>query len=233
VSENEKKSGEQASNEAVAEATSTLKSMVMFVWDLGKVLFIAIALVFFVIRPFLLEPFVVSGKSMYPNFDDKDYLIIEKLSYRFGVPQRGDVLVFKYPLDPEQYFIKRIIGLPGEQVAVRDAVIALGMFKEGANWIWADRSMIVGIRESLVEIMQIIGRLFRDAVGKTHVEVIQLLPFALDQTHDDFKDNLNNYMKAIFASLILENILHPVQIKFKEENKSEKSDGELKIVVEQ
>jgi signal peptidase I len=156
VSENEKKSGEQASNEAVAEATSTLKSMVMFVWDLGKVLFIAIALVFFVIRPFLLEPFVVSGKSMYPNFDDKDYLIIEKLSYRFGVPQRGDVLVFKYPLDPEQYFIKRIIGLPGEQVAVRDGRVYVYNLQHPNGELLDEKFLPQqGVTASRVEVMQI------------------------------------------------------------------------------
>jgi superfamily II DNA or RNA helicase len=95
-----------------------------------------------------------------------------------------------------------------------DAVIALGMFKEGANWIWAERSIIVGARASLVDVVQIIGRLFRDAEGKENVSVIQLLPFSLDQKNEEeFEFNLNNYLKAIFASLILENILRPVQIK--------------------
>lgn len=94
-----------------------------------------------------------------------------------------------------------------------DAIIALGMFKEGANWIWADRSIIIGARSSLVDVIQMVGRLFRDAKGKKHVEVIQLLPFSLDQTNEDeFRENLNNYLKAIYASLILENILHPVRI---------------------
>lgn len=93
-----------------------------------------------------------------------------------------------------------------------DVIIALGMFKEGANWIWADRSIIVGVRESLVDVVQMMGRLFRDAKDKRHVEVIQLLPFSLDQQNDNFRDNLNNYLKAIYASLILEDILNPVKI---------------------
>lgn len=104
----------------IEDATSTLKSLVMFVWDLGKVLVGAVVLVFFVIRPFFMEPFVVSGQSMYPNFDNKDYLIIEKLSYRFGEPKRGDVVVFKYPQNPDQYFIKRIIALPGETITIKN-----------------------------------------------------------------------------------------------------------------
>lgn len=93
-----------------------------------------------------------------------------------------------------------------------DSIIALGMFKEGANWIWADRSIIVGARASLVDVVQMMGRLFRDAIGKEHVEVIQLLPFSLDQQSDTFRDNLNNYLKAVYASLILEDILNPVKI---------------------
>ena len=93
-----------------------------------------------------------------------------------------------------------------------DGIIALGMFKEGANWIWADRSIIVGARASLVDVVQMMGRLFRDAAGKEHVEVIQLLPFSLDQQSDTFRDNLNNYLKAVYASLILEDILNPVKI---------------------
>ena len=93
-----------------------------------------------------------------------------------------------------------------------DVIIALGMFKEGANWIWADRSIIVGVRDSLVDVVQMMGRLFRDAKNKRHVEVIQLLPFSLDQTSDSFRDNLNNYLKAIFASLILEDVFNSVKI---------------------
>lgn len=93
-----------------------------------------------------------------------------------------------------------------------DSIIALGMFKEGANWIWADRSIIVGARASLVDVVQMMGRLFRDATGKEHVEIIQLLPFSLDQQSDSFRDNLNNYLKAVYASLILEDILNPVKI---------------------
>lgn len=110
-----------------------------------------------------------------------------------------------------------------------DAILALGMFKEGANWIWADRSIIVGARSSLVDVIQMIGRLFRDADGKSHVEVIQLLPFSLDQQDEEkFRENLNNYLKAIFASLILENIFNPVKIKMPKEKRKEESDGNAK-----
>lgn len=98
--------------------------------------------------------------------------------------------------------------------AALDVIIALGMFKEGADWPYADRCIIVGTRSSLLDVFQMIGRPFRDAENKKHVELIQLLPFSLDQQDDDsFRENLNNYLKAIYASLILENILNPVKIK--------------------
>lgn len=106
--------------------------------------------------------------------------------------------------------------LNGSAIENRDAldvIITLGMFKEGANWIFADRCVIVGPRSSLVDSIQMIGRLLRDTEGKTHVEVIQLLPFSLDPYREDYLDNLNNYLKAIFAALILKDILKPIKIK--------------------
>lgn len=96
------------------------------------------------------------------------------------------------------------------------------MFKEGADWIWADRIIIVGVRGSFGDVVQMMGRAFRDVKDKHHVEVVQLLPFALDQQDDNFSDNLNNYLKAIYASLILEDILSPVKIVIPFSNNSDK-----------
>lgn len=94
-----------------------------------------------------------------------------------------------------------------------DVIIALGMFKEGANWRWADCEVIIGRRGSLTEIIQMIGRLFRDAVGKNHVEVYQLLPFALDQVDKTVaRENLNGYLTAILLSMLLENVVDPVPV---------------------
>lgn len=64
------------------------------------------------------QPHKVSGSSMFPNFKDGDYIITDKLTYKFGIPERGDVVVFKNPKDLSQDFIKRIIGLPGERVKI-------------------------------------------------------------------------------------------------------------------
>jgi len=70
------------------------------------------------IRYFLVQPFYVKGASMEPNFEDKQYLIIDEITYRVREPKRGEICVFRYPNDPSQFFIKRIIGLPGETVTV-------------------------------------------------------------------------------------------------------------------
>ena len=88
-----------------------------FLWELVRVILVAIVLMF-AVRIFVAEPFVVSGSSMVPNFHNREYLVVDKISYRFHEPSRGDVIVFRYPKDTTQYFIKRIVGLPGEKVKI-------------------------------------------------------------------------------------------------------------------
>ena len=95
-----------------------------FVWDLVKFTVGALIIVF-VIRTFVAQPFIVSGLSMYPTFNDKNYLVIDELSYRFVAPARGDVLVFRYPNDPSIFYIKRIIGLPGEKLTSVNGIITV------------------------------------------------------------------------------------------------------------
>lgn len=93
-----------------------------FVWDLVKVLVISMVIIV-PIKYYVAQPFIVSGSSMVPTFRDGEYLIIDQLSYRTSEPQRGDIVVFKYPKDNTQYFIKRIVGLPGEKVTIRDTKV--------------------------------------------------------------------------------------------------------------
>lgn len=71
-----------------------------------------------VLRFFVIDPFLVHGSSMEPTFNDGDYVIVDKLSYKLRQPVRGEVIVFDAPTDDGRYFIKRIIGLPGERVIV-------------------------------------------------------------------------------------------------------------------
>ncbi|MBU1166785.1 signal peptidase I [Patescibacteria group bacterium] len=90
-----------------------------FVLELIKIVVICLAIII-PVRFFLIQPFFVRGDSMEPNFSDREYLIIDEISYRFSEPERGDVIVFRYPKDPSQYYIKRIIGLPGETLEIDD-----------------------------------------------------------------------------------------------------------------
>ena len=85
--------------------------------EVVEILLITLAIVI-PIRYFLFQPFLVSGASMEPNFKQGEYLLIDEISYRFRKPQRGEVIVFKSPKDPSTYFIKRIIGLPGETIEI-------------------------------------------------------------------------------------------------------------------
>lgn len=98
------------------------KRVGLLVFEVVKVVVISLAIIL-PIRLFLIQPFYVEGASMEPNFYDKEYLIIDEISYRFNEPQRGEVVIFKNPQNTKVYFIKRIIGLPGETVEIKDGVV--------------------------------------------------------------------------------------------------------------
>lgn len=115
------------------------KSPSVFV-ELLKVVFWALIIII-PIRVFLFQPFFVQGASMEPNFHDGEYLIVNELGYKqtdvaFGDKdlfvvkpykelRRGDVVVFRYPKNPSQYFIKRVVGLPGEKVRIENNKITI------------------------------------------------------------------------------------------------------------
>lgn len=109
-------------DEEQKETTSSLEPIGEFVWDLAKILLLAL-IVIVPIRFLVFQPFIVSGSSMEPNYSHGDYLIIDEISYRFNEPQRGDVVVLRSPTDPSQFFIKRIIGLPGERVIISNSKV--------------------------------------------------------------------------------------------------------------
>jgi len=95
-----------------------------FFTELLKFIVIA-ALIVFPIRFFVAQPFIVSGASMDPTFMNGQYLIVDELTYHLAAPARGDVIIFRYPRNPSEFFIKRIIGLPGETVTVAGGSIRI------------------------------------------------------------------------------------------------------------
>lgn len=107
-------------NEGYSSGEATAgRAVIKFFWEILKAFLIAMAIII-PIRYFLVQPFFVRGASMEPTFEDGEYLVIDQLSYRFREPRRGEVIVFRYPQQPSQFFIKRIIGLPGEHIAIKD-----------------------------------------------------------------------------------------------------------------
>lgn len=109
---------------AEAEQPSGSERVFHALWEIIKtVAFIILAAV--VIRAFLIQPFFVQGESMEPNFHNGNYLLVNQLSYSLGRPQRGDVVVFKAPPEPSENYIKRIVGLPGETVELKDGDVVI------------------------------------------------------------------------------------------------------------
>ncbi|MDQ5901663.1 MAG: signal peptidase, partial [Patescibacteria group bacterium] len=93
-------------------------------WETVKFAIIAFIIVW-PIRAFVAQPFIVSGSSMVPTFENSQYLIVDQISYRFEEPKRGDVVIFRYPNDPSKFFIKRIIGMPGELVQISGSKVTI------------------------------------------------------------------------------------------------------------
>lgn len=96
-----------------------IKSGWSFLVEVTKVVLISLAIII-PVRYFLFQPFYVKGASMEPTFFDNEYLIINEIEYRLQQPERGDIVVLKYPKDPSQYFIKRVVALPGETIEIKN-----------------------------------------------------------------------------------------------------------------
>ena len=109
-----------------------MRKFLYSVWEILEIIIIAVVVVFFV-RTYIVQPFLVWGSSMVPNFSTGDYILIDELSLHFRNPQRGEVVVLRYPHNSSIYFIKRIIGLPGERVLIKDNKITIfnNEYKDG------------------------------------------------------------------------------------------------------
>ena len=111
-------------NDEIVPGQVPRNEMLMFVWETIKVVVVSLAIIL-PIRYYLVQPFFVKGASMETNFEDGDYLLVDEISYRFSEPARGDVIIFRYPEDRSQFFIKRIIGLPGETVEIKSNKVTI------------------------------------------------------------------------------------------------------------
>lgn len=127
--ENEKEQKEELIKTILPEKKESLGQSV---WEFVRFALIAIVIVI-PIRIFIAQPFIVSGSSMFPTFENGQYLVVDEISYRLGNIKRDDVVVFHYPKDTTKFFIKRIIGLPGETVDVKgsDVIITNKAHPEG------------------------------------------------------------------------------------------------------
>lgn len=106
------------------EVPETDRPQESIITEIFKFSILAIAIVI-PFRIYIAQPFVVSGASMAPTFETGEYLIVDRATYHFEQPQRGDVVIFRYPSDPSKFFIKRIIGLPGETVELANGVSSI------------------------------------------------------------------------------------------------------------
>lgn len=103
------------------------------------------------VKFWIASPFIVVGASMHPTFESKDYLIVDKLVYRFTDPSRGDVVVFKPPFSEKEYFIKRIVGLPGETIQIDGNAIKI-VNAENPDGFTLSEPYVSSLRESNVNI---------------------------------------------------------------------------------
>lgn len=101
-----------------------MKQFLANLWEIIEVVLVA-GIAVFVIRTYVVQPFLVSGQSMEPNFQGGNYLLIDEVSYRIEDPQHGDVIVFRYPGNKKTFYIKRIIGVPGDQIVVNSGQVSV------------------------------------------------------------------------------------------------------------
>lgn len=124
-----------------------MKKFILSVLEIVEMALVAVVSVV-LIRNFLIQPFLVSGQSMVPNFYHGDYLLIDELTYRFRSPARGEVAVFRSPSNEATYFIKRVIGLPGERVEVKNGQVLITNASHPNGFIVREEYLPAGLTTS-------------------------------------------------------------------------------------
>ncbi len=173
------------------------------IWETVKFAFIAFIIVW-PVRAFVAQPFIVSGSSMIPTFENSQYLIVDQISYRLENPKRGDVVVFKYPNDTTKFFIKRIIGLPEETITIDGSKVSIET-KDGEK-IELDEPYVENKSSNNMKVQTAVGEYFvmgdnRAAssdsrywgnldehflIGKAFVRLIPFQSFGINPGHYDY-----------------------------------------------
>ncbi len=131
---------EENSINSESKKENKLKSVIVYIFEFLKIIIISLIIIV-PIRTFVFQPFFVQGASMEPNFHDGEYLIINEFGYKktvigtdkkefftvdsFKEIDRKEVIVFRNPRNPKEYFIKRVIGLPGDRIEIKDGEVIL------------------------------------------------------------------------------------------------------------
>ncbi len=101
---------------------NNLKNIAEFIWEMVQTA-LTVIIVVYLVKTFLFQLFIVDGQSMEPTLHDKEMLLVDKLSYHFRSPHRGEIVIFQKPGEPSVNFIKRVIGLPGETVVIKNGKV--------------------------------------------------------------------------------------------------------------
>lgn len=118
----DEKESEQKSNKPPSLPIYLIRRLIVFLFDFLETGVVALS-IFVVAYLFLVQPHEIKGNSMEPNFHNNEYILTDKISYRFSEPKRGDVIIFKAPKNPDIDYIKRIIALPGERVKIQNGLV--------------------------------------------------------------------------------------------------------------
>ena len=113
-----------ATNDTANQASNNTEKKEHLLTEIIRFALLAIIIVV-PIRMFIAQPFIVSGASMNTTFENGQYLIVDQLSYYLHEPARGDVVIFRYPRDPSKFFIKRVIGLPGDTLTIEESNVTI------------------------------------------------------------------------------------------------------------
>lgn len=122
---------------------AVLKKILGMFFDTIESVVVALS-IFVVFYLFIVQPHQVKGASMDPTFHDGEYILTDKIDYRFHSPQRGDVVVFKAPRNPDYDYIKRIIAVPGDIVSIKNGFVYVNNQKLDENYITSDTMILPG-----------------------------------------------------------------------------------------